>query len=768
MTLVVLGVRHHSPACAGWVERTIDRLRPGAVLVEGPADFTPRLPELLLDHQPPVALYSHHRQGPHTHGSWTPFCGYSPEWRALRAGQQTGAELAFIDLPAWHEAFADVENRYRDRVYDHAPRAPMPWAERLCEAFSADGYDAVWDHVFEQALDDEVRAERHQIYFRLLREANPAEARDERREAYMRAHVAHALARHDTVVVVCGGFHQPALEDATPSDTPPADIVPEEDAELGTYLVPYTFHRLDSFTGYQSGMPSPGYYQMVWDHGPERAVDEALARIVVRLRDKNQTCSTADLIAARTLAGGLARLRGHEAVQRVDLLDGLAASLVKGALDMPLPWTRRAPIAAHTDPLLVEILRVLSGDDRGRLHPDTPRPPLLHDVHAALRSWGVAFSADTVPVSLDLHQAAHRQQSAVLHRLRLLDIHGVVRAAGPATVHDVELQEHWNVRWTLETEASAIEAGAYGATIEDAARRRLSEMLEADAPLDALVEVLLMSRFAGLADIDARALAVLAQRMQHAKLDEVGPALSRLLAVHRHDARFGGQGDPQVAALLEALTDRALWHADMLSGATAGLTQSHLDLALGLRDVVRHGGVADATGAAVRATFRRRALDADCPCGLRGAAWGAHISLVDDDEDAPSRLPGDRRAMLQAAPPSQLGDFLAGLFCLARVEIGVDPSLVGAVHEVLCQLSQAEFLATLPALRHSFAYFPPREREALAAVVAALLGAEAPPDARDLLRPAASADELVEARALDRAVAVQGIDYGWWPEESTP
>jgi hypothetical protein len=39
----------------------------------------------------------------------------------------------------------------------------------------------------------------------------------------------------------------------------------------GSYLVPYSFRRLDAFDGYQSGMPSPGYYQQLWEGGPQHA-----------------------------------------------------------------------------------------------------------------------------------------------------------------------------------------------------------------------------------------------------------------------------------------------------------------------------------------------------------------------------------------------------------------------------------------------------------------------------------------------------------------
>src|SRR5690348_1965404 len=122
-----LGVRHHSPACARLVQETITRLRPAHVLVEGPADMNDRLDELLLDHVLPVAVFSSYRDPERTHGSWAPFCAYSPEYVALTAGRAVGAAVRFIDLPAWHPAFAQRQNRYADA--EHRYHAVV---ERLC------------------------------------------------------------------------------------------------------------------------------------------------------------------------------------------------------------------------------------------------------------------------------------------------------------------------------------------------------------------------------------------------------------------------------------------------------------------------------------------------------------------------------------------------------------------------------------------------------------------------------------------------------------
>jgi hypothetical protein len=58
--LRIIGVRHHSPACARLVRQVIAQVRPWAVLIEGPSDMNARLGELLLPHALPIAVYSYY------------------------------------------------------------------------------------------------------------------------------------------------------------------------------------------------------------------------------------------------------------------------------------------------------------------------------------------------------------------------------------------------------------------------------------------------------------------------------------------------------------------------------------------------------------------------------------------------------------------------------------------------------------------------------------------------------------------------------------
>jgi len=320
----ILGIRHHSPACARLVAQRIRALKPAYVLVEGPADFNERLDELALPHRLPIAIYSY-LSSDHAHrSSWSPLAEHSPEWQALRVGRETGAEVRLIDLPAWHDAFAHLENRYADINDAEHERRAEAFEQALTDALSVQGRDALWDHLFEDGSEGDALAERLSAYFDRLRPADdPGSLGNQAREEMMARWIAWAVAqtggKAHRVLVVCGGWHAPALArlwrempgELPVTPAPPAAEPDEPAPRYGSYLVGYTFKRLDALTGYASGMPSPAYYQWLWELGHQGAAERALECVVRRLREKKLPVSTADLMAVHLRAQGLARLRGQ-------------------------------------------------------------------------------------------------------------------------------------------------------------------------------------------------------------------------------------------------------------------------------------------------------------------------------------------------------------------------------------------------------------------------------------------------------------------------
>jgi len=763
--LRIVGVRHHSPACARLVRDTIRELRPARVLIEGPADMTERLGELLLQHQLPIAIFSYYQHEERSYASWSPLCDYSPEWVAIREGEAAGAEVRFIDLPAWTHAFVGVKNRYSDRG-----RERLDYVASLCRKLGIDGLDALWDHLFEQPMETADLRRRLEAYFEALRsaEGGPVTEADAVRESFMARHIAYAT--HEDagpVVVICGGFHAPALAEMCADlqvDTAPASPAPASGARHGSYLVPYSFHRLDAFTGYEAGMPSPAYYQALWDRGPQEAGERMLEAAVRQVRAKNQPLSAADLIAAEAMTRGLMRLRGHEAMSRVDMLDGLASAVLKDPLEVPLPWTERGPLRGGTDPVLVLVLAALSGKRHGQLAPETPRPPLVEHARAQLELHGLTpIEGEPREISVKLTDAAGLACSRVLHRLRVLAIPGYTRLRGPKRATDGELDEAWHLAWSLDAESALVEASAFGATLSAAAAARLEQSVrESNANLEVLSHVLGEALFVGLPTL-AKQFMDEARRQARLEphLDRLGGALSLLTELYRHDHLLGSANSPEVGEVIEEIFARGLWLFEGRNGPSASTTPEELRAVIALRDAERYAAGLDLDPEAARAVMERRAVDPDAPPGLRGAALG-YLWSTEAFEDEDEAQEHAVRALRGASQPTRMGELLAGLFALAREAVVSAPALVSAIDELLTAQANEDFLTAVPSLRLAFGWFPPRERDAIASMVLAARGTPELDVAR-LRAPATDAETVGRALALEKHVSELEQRFGLAP-----
>lgn len=780
------------------------------MLIEGPSDMNDRIGELSLGHRLPIAVFSYSMGAAGPSSSWSPFCDYSPEWVALKAAERAGAIPLFIDLPAWHEAFAGVKNRYADR----RSRAGEGIAA-LCDKLAVADSDALWDHLFEQPMPIEELDARLSAYFRALREDEPEGAEENAREAFMARWIAWAVAdcegRGGDVIVVCGGFHAPALErlwkEVPAGIAAQRPAVPDE-APLGqggarpearrSYIVPYSFDRLDSFVGYESGMPSPAYYQALWEEGPDAAGEAMLFAAIERLRRKKQLVSAADAIAASTSAQALRILRGHEALARTDVLDGLASALRKDALEAPLPWTRRGKILPRTDPMIVEIVAAFSGDRTGELAPETPRPPLVLDALAEIEAAGIPFAIAAATVHVAVTDPEGLRRSRVLHRLRVLGVPGVslVRALFLGRGRSgAALSEVWSVKRALDADAALIEASAYGATLEAAAAGRIEELLLHAKDVGLIAGLLFEAALAGVSGLAARLLREVEQAVwSEPSFSAIGKALSHLLGLFRHDALFGVRGSPELAAVIGASFDRGLWLFEGIHGANAALPQADVSAAIALRDALR--AAEDARAEAIQnpraragedplalvdrsrahAVMRRRARDTGAPAALRGAAlgflWSTGVwSFLNAGEGAEMEdaAPAEEEAIAvlrASARPSLLGDFLLGLFALAREEVQRARSLLRATDTVIAEMPERDFLVAVPSLRLAFSYLPPRERERIAALVLAIHQA---PEARarSLLSLDIDPETILRGRRLDLEISEKEQRFGLAGEEGT-
>lgn len=711
--VIFFPVRHHSPACARLLGAVIESHRPSAVLIEGPSDFNPRIAELFSDHLPPIAIYSYFAtQGGGRSGAFYPFCEFSPEWVALQSGRKCGASVEFIDLPWADLAPLDRRaNRYADGRLGRAR-----YTQELCRRLGVDDWNTLWDTLFE--IDPELTVpdylERcHTFCFHARVSEGGSSLADVTREAYMIERVREALTRTaGQVLVVTGGFHSPALFAALHALPFEAKLVATENAEpvpeiceRGIALTPYSYQRIDSLVGYEAGLPNPGFYHQIWkDRSATQATKRTasfrrlLAAAVSGLRARQQTASTADLIAVETAAQALATLRGHAVVWRTDLVDALLAGLIKDDMTQ----------SGH-HPFLGALNQVFRGTARGRLADGTPQPPLVADIRRTLKESSLEPDVTERVLELSLEKPAELQLSQILHRLRVLGLPGFLRKGGTDFVGRGDMSrlwEKWALRWSPEFEAACIECSIYGASLGDATGARLLEQaskLERDA--EAAARLLLDSALAGWSP----GFAQLHQRVVElvrtdASFVSVAKALEHLFYLYRHDEYVARNVRLEVSSLLTETYGRSIWllesqgqsaDANTVSGLRALLHAVHLageELGWDQTELV--------------ATLKRLGSAATTLPLLRGAAAGALWSLgIADLTEVLRQLP---------ASPDHVGDFLNGVFAVAREESQRNADLLVAIDRLLLSYDDEQFLVALPSLRLAFTYFTPREKDHLA------------------------------------------------------
>jgi hypothetical protein len=108
------------------------------------------------------------------------------------------------------------------------------------------------------------------------------------------------------------------------------------------------------------------------------------------------------------------------------------------------------------------------------------------------------------------------------------------------------------------------------------------------------------------------------------------------------------------------------------------------------------------------------------------------------------------RAVRGAFVAATAGDWLAGLFALAREEVLHHDEVIGLLDELLSGLRVEDFLIAMPGLRQAFEFFPPREREVIAGRLLARRGLDG--SARGLLRSTVAPDVVAAGMRLDQRV----------------
>ncbi|MEU6966483.1 DUF5682 family protein [Kitasatospora aureofaciens] len=789
----LIGVRHHAPSLSAVLPALLDAARPEVVLVELPAEFQPWLHRLADEAtEAPVALAAA-PVGPDDSGrlAFYPFADFSPELVALRWARRNGVEAIACDLPLAHRTAPG--GAAGDGARDHRPAEGTvegPAAPGVADALrhrltGRDRDEDLWDRLVETAAPgstpEAVRRAALLVGWALRHDAETGpgvDPYDLRREAWMRARIRAASAGGRRIAVVVGSFHAAALLDGPISPEEPPG--PDDPGHVLS-LIPYTYPLLDARSGYPAGIRDPEWQHTVLDAGgdPERLTEALTAtavRICAALRTQDHPSGPADAREIVRLAGDLARLRGHAAPGRGELVEAVQTVLAQGE-----PLGRGRAVARALEQVLV-------GTRTGRPTPAAPRSglaPAVENLLAELGLPGPTEPGGPRELRLDpLRSPLDRRREILLHRLTACGVPYAepVATTGPGGTET--LGTRWRLHWTPTVAALLTVAGTRGVTPAQAAEGSLRTRLSDDPTPREIIDGLTAAASCALPALTTTRLTQLTATLPTtATLPDLLDALTlldRLTAGHfpgltpdtppppptgaavpsgqgdvgpgdpePADALppvgvvvQGGRGDGEPAAVVCPIAPEPYRPATALPAAVELLT------AAAVRQVEGLGGSDDPADARALVELARRAdrlggvrlgyvlgelAERGSPL-VRGAAGAVRVLLGQE----PAGVFGGRAASwvdgaTDVRARQLLGRALVGLLTAAEGLFDSAPEALEPVLERVTSLSDSAFLDRLPALRGGFDTLSPAARDRLLALVEERLGTRlaALPEAAD-------------------------------------
>ena len=753
-------IRHHSPACAYALQQLIQQIQPSHILIEAPHSFNPLIPDLLSgDTVPPVAVFaqakstvkpvdSEDADTPSIRSAYFPFCDYSPEWVALRAGNAQQAHVQFIDLD-WAsqcQLHSDLQHTPTAQTNLMAERylAHSQYIKQLASKLHCRNHDELWEHLFE--LQTPAQLAQAPDFFQdvftwcalarldyedevLLQEASL------HREYCMYQHIqAVRQQTHNTpprILVVTGGFHTLALIELLSSTKPTTyalktkDIAFQEDA----WLIRYSFDRLDALNGYASGMPSPAYYQQFWHDlnqqhtDPQQQCYNYLSKLCHELQDKQALDITPYIALKNTaeIATGLAQLRGHYRPSRHDILDALQTALIKGEMDD----------GQHH--LWQTVYHYLSGQQLGKVAANQRSPALLQNTYQQAKSHRFQLD-DTLAKNrkLDIYRKPnHSQISRFLHLLHFLDVPFAERLSGPDFIHGTGLDllfEEWRYAWTPMVEAHLLELAEQGDNLSALALNKLllsqQQRQEQGIPPSAAHTAQLLAQACRLG-LHQQLHHLQQQLEQHIESDA---HLASLIAAAQqlfylwHGRQLLQLPEQPLQHSIMLAIQQAYYRLDQLYDTHEDKIDDNLNLLKQLHQLISN--ISDKfthiDGNELRHQFYRAIDPAKLSelnlLKLRGAI--DTLSFLDKRHSQHQLQQHIQQAFALGSLPEYAVQYLQGMFHIAP-EIFVQSHVaIQCLHQLVKQWEEDTFIAILPDLRFIFSQLTPKQSQIIADKIA--------------------------------------------------
>lgn len=757
--LNIFGVRHLSPGASYHLLDYLNEKKPKCVLIEGPVDASAIVLELANKNvKPPVALLTYTTELP-VETALYPFAEYSPEFQAIAWGVKNKADVRLIDLPSdimlklkqnWE---ADTEEgqayyEYHNDLYS-----------RLSALHNEADYESYWERNFEHNLNKgnyqqgicfQSGEMRELVEGREYHAVPSSYAYNMLRESHMKREIWRAVDsgfRPEDIVIVVGAYHVSGIRSELPPLTDDEwNDIPRVNTLLT--LMPYSYYRLSSRTGYGAGNKAPYYFEQMWQCMKKNTMSDLpavyIARVAGELRKAGHHASSASVIEAVRLAGMLSAMRSGVLPVLNDLHDAIVTCLGEGEVARVAEALNRADIGTAIGSLPEGLSQTPVQEDMNnqlkRLKLTTYKSAIQQDITLDLRENIKVKSAEAA--FIDLHR------STFFHRLCLLRIQFAKPVA--LTQHTATWAEKWVLQWTPEVEIEIVESNLKGESIEIAAAFELKEQLHQCESVSKAAELIRLACECGLVDNFSNAIHVLQGLLiDSTDFKEIAFAARELSMLIKYGNIRRFDLEPLVPILQQLFLRASLLLVDACSCDDKAATE--IMKAINTMDIISQEDYERVNSTLWQQEVEKLARRDDRNSKLSGVAFSILLAhnLVSDEDCA-------REVSLRLSPgiPAELGaGWFEGLASRNHYALLSRISLWKELDGYVQSLSEEEFFRSVVFLRRAFGSFESSHKNSIAELLGDLWGTGAEATA-EFLQTELSEDE---SQKLDE---LNDFDFG--------
>lgn len=745
MAVHILGIRHHGSGSARHLLQALAQLQPDCVLIEGPPDADPVIAQAKHpDMQTPIALLVYNAALPQQ-ATFYPFAEFSPEWVALQYALAQQIKVRFMDLPlAWQYAQSQknesdnnasteqeqptaseqtssekdkttIEEIHNEQtaqesetktllaISNKIAELPLSPLDHLAKIAGYDNTDLWWEHHFEQSPIDLPHA--YEAHFKAVDTAMYAlretfndethnDLHNQQREAYMRRIVREAVnEQYQTIVVICGAWHAPALQQYADAPCEKADNallkkMPKPCHTHATWL-PWTYSRLSLKSGYGAGIASPGWFEHLWRNPNDRYGHHWLSRVAQLMRSKKMDVSTAHVIEAARLAEALAAMRQLSRPSLLEMNEAVQSVIGNG------------------DALLLQLIdkELIVSEKMGKVPDNLPKPPIQLDFEQKIKSLRLTLSEMEKELVLDLRNETDLWRSRLLFSLQILNIPWAKMAYSRSKG---TFKEVWLLRWNPELIIRLIEMGLWGNTIQDATTQYLQHLSEQASTIKAISNLIAQAIPAAL----YRAIDHLKNRLDElaaigSDIQDLLASLAPLLSI----TRYGDVRQTDANALLQVVEKIIERICIGLAIACYGLDEkSATEMYKHIRTA--HEALSLLDNDNLKQSWFDTLHDIGNSPHVSPITAGCAVRLLFDSQQLSETETALRfdNALSISRDPSYTAAWLEGFLKNSSDLILYDNVLWHILHKWVCELSNENFMEQLPILRRTFAQFEPTQR----------------------------------------------------------